>query len=197
MGGAAIRTGVSGTLSAASGSEDRIILNNGHGVSRPDISSWLMKAWGSGVEYLTPSDQIWTATSIASVYGLLGYKRKHAFFLRQISMLVLATMKTSSFTRRLSGIPSLNGSMENLCGLPESSPVGEMAVAAAGFTLITDGVAFPETDAGPTTSNTITTQFKQSTGGKTRRRKTNGALECMKRVCDVLGIGSKGDLCKC
>ncbi|TPX66055.1 hypothetical protein SpCBS45565_g04757 [Spizellomyces sp. 'palustris'] len=73
--------------------KDRIILNGGLGTSKVDVSTWVMRAWASGVEYLTLSDQIGCVTSISTAYAQIGYKKKHAFFLRQTALLLLATLK--------------------------------------------------------------------------------------------------------
>ncbi|KAJ3281136.1 hypothetical protein HK104_000185 [Borealophlyctis nickersoniae] len=127
---------------------DRIVLNGGLGATRADASSWIMRAWSSGMEYLSVSDQVWCVTRIASVYGQLGYARKHAFFLRQVNLLVLATLKVLD-GRSMSSVAE--NDVRKLRAVVEESEDG---------------------------------------GEKKRKEKTsNGALECMKRVCEALGVG--------
>ncbi|KAJ3384042.1 hypothetical protein HDU92_003791 [Lobulomyces angularis] len=85
---------------------DRIVLYGGLGVMKVDVNSWIMKAWSSGIEYLSMSDQIWAVSTMAALFGLIGYKRKHSFFLRQTGLVVLSSMKSNANIRRLSGIQS-------------------------------------------------------------------------------------------
>lgn len=44
------------------------------GVRPMDASSWAMKAWDCGVEYLTLSDQAASVATMASIYSRLGFK---------------------------------------------------------------------------------------------------------------------------
>ncbi|TPX33913.1 hypothetical protein SmJEL517_g03387 [Synchytrium microbalum] len=130
---------------------ERIILNNGLGASRVDVSSWLTKTSTLGLEYLTFSDQIWVSTVIASIFGQIGYKRKHAMYLRQAGLLVLTTLKGNLGIRRLSGLYEVMG------------------------------------PAGPLNSPDVT--FRQQSTANSNIVTSNGALECMKRVCDIMGVG--------
>ncbi|KAH6576807.1 hypothetical protein BASA62_001258 [Batrachochytrium salamandrivorans] len=66
---------------------DRIQLQNGLGASKVDVISWLMRAWHSGIEYLTYNDQIACVSAMSAVCGSIGSHRKHAFFLHQIALL--------------------------------------------------------------------------------------------------------------
>ncbi|KAI8896985.1 TRAPP II complex [Globomyces pollinis-pini] len=61
---------------------DKAILQNGVGVTRVDIMTWMTRAWLSGSNYLTYPDQIWTLSSLATICGQLKLHRKHAFYLR-------------------------------------------------------------------------------------------------------------------
>ncbi|KAJ3122079.1 hypothetical protein HK098_003143 [Nowakowskiella sp. JEL0407] len=71
------------------------------GATKSDVSSWLMKAWSCGVEYLSVSDQVWCCSTIAAMYGELGYRRKHAYFLRMCSLLVVGTVKSELGVKRV------------------------------------------------------------------------------------------------
>ncbi|KAJ1562237.1 Trafficking protein particle complex subunit 9, partial [Nowakowskiella sp. JEL0078] len=99
--------GSTGTSSSGGTSQvlslDRTIAINTAGVSRSEISSWVMKAWASGIEYLNVADQIWCVTTMAAVYASIGYKRKHAFYLRQAALLVLSTLKVHKFLEDSTG----------------------------------------------------------------------------------------------
>ncbi|KAJ3311956.1 hypothetical protein HDU76_002999 [Blyttiomyces sp. JEL0837] len=145
-----------------------VVLNNGVGVSKVDVSSWLMKAHMSCYfDQLPVSEQVWVATNIASIYGIIGFKRKHAFFLRLTTQLVLGTLKPPALFsipgarvnpidhwKRATSVMSLDGSLGDLRLETEQDVI--------------HGKAGP----GASKSNKV----------------TNGALECMKRVCDVFGL---------
>lgn len=107
--------GVSGTAAVgASAEKDRIILQGGLGASRVDVSSWVMKAWASGIEYLTLSDQIMCVTAIATVYAQIGYRKKHSFFLRQTALLLLATLRGQGRSGSLQDVSSMNGEVTDI-----------------------------------------------------------------------------------
>ncbi|TPX35810.1 hypothetical protein SeMB42_g07142 [Synchytrium endobioticum] len=132
--------------------KDRIVLNNGIGASRVDVSSWLMKVTSLGLEYLSISDQTWAATVMASIYGQIGYKRKHSMFLRHAGLLVLSTLKRTLGVRRLSDVYEPVG------------PGGQIAPVS--------DVAFRHIESSPHSNVS-----------------SNGALECMRRVSEILGVG--------
>ncbi|KAI8803231.1 transport protein Trs120 or TRAPPC9 TRAPP II complex subunit-domain-containing protein [Cladochytrium replicatum] len=180
-------TGPGGQTTGGGAGGDRIVLYNGAGASRADVSSWLMKAWSSGIEYLSISDQIWCVTNMASIYAIIGYHRKHAFFLRQTVLLVLATLKSSATLnpmKRISGVHPI-----------------PLVAAASGevFTDMSSPSTFPSlalTSDPPRRTSLLQTisgtdAALQIIGiGSDMNHGTNGALECLKRVCDVLGMGS-------
>ncbi|KAI8820488.1 TRAPP II complex [Fimicolochytrium jonesii] len=94
--------------------KERIILHGGLGCSRADVSSWAMKAWASGVENSSSADQLRCATSITTAYALIGYWRKHAFFLRQTSLLLAAHYKDGSRrVGRNSSLPNISEDLED------------------------------------------------------------------------------------
>ena len=109
-------------------------------VTKMDVSSWIMKSWATGIEFLTLQDQFFVVSRMAASYAIVSWKRKHAFFLRQIALLVLSTFKPGDM-RRLSGIGRVND---------EDTPImmGE-------------------------------------------KGQGNGGLVCMKRVCDIFGVGGQ------
>ncbi|KAI8592489.1 TRAPP II complex [Geranomyces variabilis] len=103
--------------------KDRIVLNGGLGCSRVDVSSWAMKAWGLGIEYLTLSDQIRCVTGITTAYALVGLRKKHAFFLRQTALLLAANLRGPQRARM--------GSLPDIAEAPDVK-VGRATVTARG-----------------------------------------------------------------
>ncbi|KAI9101236.1 transport protein Trs120 or TRAPPC9 TRAPP II complex subunit-domain-containing protein [Phlyctochytrium arcticum] len=87
------------TSAGAATDKDRIILHGGLGTSRVDVSTWIMKGWASGIEYLTMADQINCVAGMAAAYGQVGYRKKHAFFLRQTGLLLLANLRATRKAR--------------------------------------------------------------------------------------------------
>ncbi|KAL1919540.1 uncharacterized protein VTP21DRAFT_2233 [Calcarisporiella thermophila] len=75
------------------------------GVSRPDIASWVMRAWNFPMDDLTLTEQIQITTVMASIMSFIGYPRKHAFFLRQTALLVLPLL----FEARMASSQSFAG----------------------------------------------------------------------------------------
>ncbi|KAJ3095829.1 hypothetical protein HDU97_006470 [Phlyctochytrium planicorne] len=143
------------------GPGERIVVNGGTGVSRADIASWITRARANCFfEYLTLGDQVWISTTVASLFSAIGYKRKHAFHLRQTALLVLSTLR---FNRE--GAP--RNSRLQVGTLERNPETGSMHL-------------YSEQDS-------VTGKLDEK-GSKNR---SNGALECMKRVCEVIGISLK------
>ncbi|KAJ3037124.1 hypothetical protein HDV00_002069 [Rhizophlyctis rosea] len=92
QGGSAAGTPSSATPSGGGASatldREKIVLGNGTGATRVDVSTWVMRAWASGVEYLSVGDQVECCGRMAQCYGGVGWGRKHAFFVRQMALLV-------------------------------------------------------------------------------------------------------------
>lgn len=55
---------------------DKSLLKSSHfiGVSPMDVSSWVMKAWDGGLDYLSINDQTCCVTNMASIYHRIGFK---------------------------------------------------------------------------------------------------------------------------
>jgi hypothetical protein len=168
--GAGNSNGGSGNDSSSSGNAERIVLNNGVGVSRLDVSSWVMKAKSvPGFEQMTLADQVWCTTNMAAVYSIIGFKRKHAFFLHETGLLVLSTLKPSQGSKLDTNLIDVR--------LPSSASIDMLsdptAVTGEKLELVS------EKDSVTGRANGL---------GKGTDQQTNGALECMKRVCEVLGV---------
>ncbi|KAI8617961.1 transport protein Trs120 or TRAPPC9 TRAPP II complex subunit-domain-containing protein [Chytriomyces sp. MP71] len=87
------------TAAAAAG--DKIVLNNGIGVNKLDISTWLMKSnyiLSGQMEYVSAADRCWAMANIAAVFGSIGFRRKHAFFLREMGLAVSETLRPAAFS---------------------------------------------------------------------------------------------------
>ena len=155
---------------------DKIVFNNGVGVSRVDVSSWVMRARAvSGFEFMTISDQLWCATTMASVYSSIGYHRKHAFFLRQTAQLILSTLRPYTFAD------------DNL-QKKYSWKVDSRLLSTDSLDLLTEGGELRLL----TEHDSLTGKADSSSDGN---QNTNPALECMKRVCEILGVPIKGEFC--
>ncbi|KAJ3160687.1 hypothetical protein HDU86_000446 [Geranomyces michiganensis] len=121
------QAGASATSGAGSSGpasdKDRIVLHGGLGCSRVDVSSWAMKAWGLGIEYLTLSDQIRCVTAITTAYALVGFRKKHSFFLRQTALLLAANLRGPQRARL--------GSLPDIAEAPEAR-TGRVTATARG-----------------------------------------------------------------
>ncbi|KAJ3210402.1 hypothetical protein HDU67_005353 [Dinochytrium kinnereticum] len=142
------------------GPTEKIVINGGVGVTRAEVSSWISRARSfSFFKCLVLSDQVWITTTIAAIYSAIGYNRKHAFYLRQTALLVLSTLR---FSRE----GSTRSPTRLQIGLIDRNPeTGSMQL-------------FSEQDS-------VTGKLDEKS---LYRGRTNGALECMKRVCEVMGI---------
>ncbi|KAJ3023435.1 hypothetical protein HKX48_003129 [Thoreauomyces humboldtii] len=108
-GGTTGNTTGAGSIPGPASDKDRIILHGGLGASRVDVSSWAMKGWASGIEFLTLSDQIRCVTAITTAYALVGHKKKHGFFLRQTALLLAANIRGSSRPAgRMGSLPEIS-----------------------------------------------------------------------------------------
>ncbi|CAG8526638.1 6126_t:CDS:10 [Ambispora leptoticha] len=59
------------------------------GVTRVEIAQWTMKGYGAFVEEMSITEQIYITTTMASIFSVINFRRKHAFFLRQTALLIL------------------------------------------------------------------------------------------------------------
>ncbi|CAG8520418.1 10913_t:CDS:10, partial [Ambispora gerdemannii] len=59
------------------------------GVTRVEIAQWAMKGYGAFVEEMSITEQIYIATTMASIFSTINFRRKHAFFLRQTALLIV------------------------------------------------------------------------------------------------------------
>ncbi|KAL5039848.1 hypothetical protein BDV3_003227 [Batrachochytrium dendrobatidis] len=82
---------------------DRILLQNGLGASKADVISWTMRAWHSGMEYLTVGDQISSVASLSAICSIIESHRKHAFFLHHMALLSNAIMTGKFASGRYDG----------------------------------------------------------------------------------------------
>jgi hypothetical protein len=70
------------------------------GVRPMDASTWVMKAWDCGVEWLSIADQAASVATMAAIYSRIGFKRKHAFYLRQSALIILHSLKSLRLSQR-------------------------------------------------------------------------------------------------
>ncbi|KAI9193335.1 TRAPP II complex [Polychytrium aggregatum] len=162
-------------MPGAANPSDRIVLNGGVGASRVDVSTWLMRAWDLGLEYLTVADQIHSVATMAAVYSLLGYKRKHAFFLRQTALLISSTFKSDSQTSLAAARKIVEPYSSSNILLVDNLEAAE----ASSFNL-------------SASSNNLTTGRPDTAAAAANvPAQSNSAIECMKKVCHVFGVGAK------
>ncbi|KAI8995196.1 TRAPP II complex [Gaertneriomyces semiglobifer] len=97
----------------------------GSPVSRTEISAWLMKAWASGIEFVSFVDQVHCVAGIARLYSHIGMTRKHAFFLRQTVLLLFDLLKSRKVLAGDGrGAPETTGIMDCLRIVCEGYGVG-------------------------------------------------------------------------
>ncbi|KAJ3026975.1 UNVERIFIED_CONTAM: hypothetical protein HDU68_004718 [Siphonaria sp. JEL0065] len=169
---------------------DRIVFNNGIGVNKLDINSWLMKAnfvLGGNLEWIALSDRVWGYANIAAIYGALGFRRKHAFFLREMNLVVTETLRPSGFsglaaaarasragrlTSTEDGVRMIDSwKRESMINLEEGELIGELRFATEKDSVT--GKIDSDKDDG----------ILNSRGGP-----PNGVIQCYKRVCEVFGL---------
>nr|CAG8537919.1 7314_t:CDS:10 [Entrophospora candida]CAG8549502.1 2812_t:CDS:10 [Entrophospora candida] len=63
------------------------------GISKIEITQWAVKGYGSYVEDMSITEQIYIATNLSAIFSIINFRRKHAFFLRQTSLLILPLLK--------------------------------------------------------------------------------------------------------
>lgn len=63
---------------------EKAILQNGTGVTRLDIMTWLTRISLTGNEYLTPKDYLMILSSMCAICSRIDAFRKHAFYLRLV-----------------------------------------------------------------------------------------------------------------
>ena len=61
--------------------------------TKQDVCTWVMKAWSSGLDDLISTDQISVCVDIAAIFSMIGMSRKRVFFLRQVGLLVLSSIR--------------------------------------------------------------------------------------------------------
>ncbi|CAB4432069.1 unnamed protein product [Rhizophagus irregularis] len=59
------------------------------GVSKIEVTQWAMKGYGSYVEDMSITEQIHITTTLSTIFSIINFRRKHAFFLRQTALLIL------------------------------------------------------------------------------------------------------------
>ncbi|KAI9330228.1 transport protein Trs120 or TRAPPC9 TRAPP II complex subunit-domain-containing protein [Zopfochytrium polystomum] len=162
---------------------DRIVLNNGVGVNRIDVASWLSRARASAFfDYLPPADQMDCLAQMAAVCGSIQLRRKHAFYLRLLCRSVAGTLRA--------GIGANGGGgTGGLAGRQNAGSLGEWKRALSMASLVS--MASEAGDASELNEMRLDSETESATGrldSRSKGRATNGALECLKRVCDVVGV---------
>ncbi|CAG8433855.1 6997_t:CDS:10 [Diversispora eburnea] len=57
-------------------------------MSKADITQWAMKGYGRSIVDMSITEQIHVTTTISTIFSIINFRRKHAFFLRQTSLLI-------------------------------------------------------------------------------------------------------------
>ncbi|KAJ3141359.1 hypothetical protein HK100_007787 [Physocladia obscura] len=176
------------------GSSNEIVFNNGIGVSKIDVNSWLVKACQillQNIEFLALSDRVWAFANIAAVYGSIGFRRKHAFFLRQMNLAVAGTLRPSGFNglaavvsaSKSGKLSSIEDGIRMIDAWKRESTInleeGELK-SSMKFVTEQDSV----TGKVDTVENNIAFGLDELLG----RSPPNGVIQCYKRVCEVLGL---------
>ncbi|KAJ3405890.1 hypothetical protein HDU80_000600 [Chytriomyces hyalinus] len=174
---------------AGNAANDRIVFNNGIGANKLDISTWLMKSnyiLSGQVEYVSMPDRVWAYSNIAAVYGSIGFRRKHAFFLREMGLVISETLRPGAFhgivPRKNQTDPSSNvldaWKRESMMHLEEGEFYGSKDGGGLRFTTETDTV----------TGKVDTEKNAETKSGGTPA----GILQTYKRVCEVFGLQIRG-----
>ncbi|KAJ3060469.1 Trafficking protein particle complex subunit 9, partial [Podochytrium sp. JEL0797] len=179
---------------------DRVVFNNGIGANKLDMNAWLMKASNllesGGVEWIAFSDRVWGYANVAAIFGSIGFRRKHAFFLREMNLVVADTLRPSGF----SGLAATARATRLATRLDTSTtPPSRMIDAWKRESLINlEEGEFYSSGGGElrfaTEKDSVTGKMDASTekevDGLLRERVSppNGVLQSYKRVCEVFGI---------
>ncbi|KAJ3295871.1 hypothetical protein HDU79_008223 [Rhizoclosmatium sp. JEL0117] len=176
---------------AASG--DRIQFNNGIGANKLDVHTWLMKAnqfvSTMGRDYMALSDRVWVYANIAAVYGAMGFRRKHAFFLREMNLVVSETLRPSLYNG-LSGTRRGRGRMSD-----RDQADGDAVVPPVMDSWKRDSTINLEEGEGElrfatemdNTRGKMDDQKEDGILGK-QILPPNGVIQSYKRVCEVFGL---------
>ncbi|KAJ1562961.1 hypothetical protein HK405_005195, partial [Cladochytrium tenue] len=182
--------GTGGAAAAADG--ERIVLNGGAGVSRLDVASWVSRARASPYfDHLSLPDQVGLLALMAAACGTAGLRRKHALFLRIICRLVAGSLRPIPPPAPPRGASAAGGA-----SAPGPLEMWRSALSTASLASLAseeDGEGEDGT-AAVSREMQLLTESSSPTGRADTRpkgRETNGALECLKRVCDVLGVSWK------
>ncbi|KAI9350234.1 transport protein Trs120 or TRAPPC9 TRAPP II complex subunit-domain-containing protein [Obelidium mucronatum] len=176
-----------GVGSAQGVAGDRIIFNNGIGANKLDVNSWLMKAnhiLGSNVDWIALSDRVWGYANIASIYGSIGFRRKHAFFLREMNLVVSETLRPSGFS--------------GLAASARASRAGRLSSFEDGTRMIDSWKRESLINLEEGEELRFTTEHDSVIGRidsekddgilNLRGGPPNGVIQCYKRVCEVFGL---------
>ncbi|KAJ3273986.1 hypothetical protein HDV01_003656 [Terramyces sp. JEL0728] len=87
---------------------EKAILQNGLGVTKTDVLSWINRAWACGAEYLSLKDQILSLTEMSAICSIIKANRKHAFYLRMLALIahefkIKSGVKNASAKQKKSG----------------------------------------------------------------------------------------------
>ncbi|KAJ3364329.1 hypothetical protein HDU91_002647 [Kappamyces sp. JEL0680] len=109
---------------------EKAILQNGTGVTKLDILTWITRISLTGNEYLTARDYLLVLTGICALCSRIKAHRKHAFFLRLVGTVTrrvdLQQSQTASYSSRRSLKQWSLSAMHLVCELLESSDCSAM-----------------------------------------------------------------------
>jgi hypothetical protein len=87
------------------------------GASRYDVLTWLMRAYHSGLDYLTLKDQVWSLSNIALMFKQLGFVRKHSFFMRLVGISSESLRVKEDYKKQLLSLQCMELSLAELTKL--------------------------------------------------------------------------------
>ncbi|CAG8455040.1 13226_t:CDS:10 [Acaulospora morrowiae] len=109
-------------------------------VSKVEVTQWAMKGYGPYVEDMSITEQIHITTTISTIFSIINFRRKHAFFLRQTALLItplLARPRSGSQAPNKPLPGSDGGLLECLKKVTEVYGVGDV-VDSEDFSVVTE-----------------------------------------------------------
>ena len=119
---------------------------------------------------------------MSAITGTLGLRRKHAFYLRILTRLVSGTLRPIRGDRAVNPLENWNSALS-------AASLAELAEEV--IETSTGAIALDSADTQSNESDLKMFSERESVKGRVDSkggRATNGALECLKRVLDIVGI---------
>lgn len=80
-------------------------------VTRTDVAAWIMRAAAATADIGPIMDKLFIVTGIASTFGTIGFRRRHAYYLRQTALLVLPLLVQARVSTPANGSASAASSL--------------------------------------------------------------------------------------